>query len=148
MTRRAIAPVVLLLTLAACQEAAQLVAPEPNEPHVPAVEVLAVYQHPTIAAVRYELLMNGTFELRYGSYGSYTGTYNNSETLLSLDFASAVPHSWCKEAWCTTWLAMGRLRGDTLQVEYDQATSWLLCNDMMDFEICNSRRAQYIRVAK
>jgi len=148
MTGRAALPVVLLLTLAACQEASQPVAPEPNEPQTPAAEVLAVYQHPSIAVVQYSFSTNGTFELRYGSYGQYTGTFNNSETLISFDFSSGVAHSWCKEEWCTTWLAMGRLRGDTLQVEYDQATSWLLCNDMMDFEICNKRSARYIRVAK
>jgi ABC-type transport system substrate-binding protein len=147
MTRRAVAPVVLLLTLAACQEASQAVAPAPNEPETPSLELVAVYQHPTVAAIQYNLSSNGTFELRYGNRVSYGGSYNNSETLISFDFSNGVAHSWCDEAWCKSWLAMGRLRGDTLLVEYDRATSWLLCNDM-DSEICNKRAARYIRVAK
>ena len=147
MTHRAIAPVVFLLTLAACKEASQPLAPAPNEPQTPSVEVVAVYQHPTVAAIQYKLSGNGTFELRYGNQVSYGGTFNGSETLISFDFSNGTDTSWCKESWCKSWLAMGRLRGDTLRVEYDVATSWLLCNQM-DTEICNHRTAQYIRVPK
>jgi hypothetical protein len=93
-------------------------------------------------------LSDGTFELSYGQFPSYFGRYNPSETLISFDFSSGVSHSWCKEDWCKTWLAMGRLRGDTLDVEYDHATTWLLCTDMMDFEVCDKRRARYIRTGK
>jgi hypothetical protein len=148
MTRRAVPPVaVLLWTLVACTEASQSLAPAPNEPQVPSTELLAVYQHPSVAAIQYSLSSKGSFELRYGNRVSYSGTYNNSETLISFDFSNGVAHSWCDEAWCTSWLAMGRLRGDTLIVEYDRATSWLLCNDL-DADICDKRAARYIRVAK
>ena len=148
MTRLTVASVVLLLTLAACQEASQPAAPEPNGLQAPQLAVRAVYEHPTIAGVEYRLFMNGTFELRYGNWPPYGGTYNHSETLISFDFGNGTVPSWCREAWCRVWLAMGALRGDTLRVEYDQATSWLLCNDMMDLEVCNNKRAVYIRDAK
>ena len=146
MTSRAIVPVVLLLTLAACQEASQPAAPnEPQEPPRPQLEVRAVYRHATNAVVDYKLFGNGTFQLQYGAWPPYVGTYNRSDSLVSFDFSNGGIPSWCKEAWCRVWLAMGSVRGDTLRVEYDQATTWLLCNDMMDFEVCNSKRALFIR---
>lgn len=150
MIRRAAATATAtaVVLIAACGDVPPPVAPAlPNEPPASAA-ALAVYQHPAIAAIQYTFFSDGTFELRYGQHGSYLGKYNGSETLLSLDFSSGVPHAWCKEAWCTTWLAMGRLRADTMRVEYDHATTWLLCNDMMDFEVCDKKGAFYVRVPR
>jgi hypothetical protein len=118
---------------------------EPKQPRAPALQVLAVYRHVNNPFVEYSLLVNSTFELRYGSWASYDGTFKRSDSLITFDFGTGEFAALCSESWCTKWLATGSIRGDTLVVEYDQATSWLLCTDMMDFEICNGRRAVYIR---
>lgn len=121
---------------------------QPQQPQLPSLQKLAVYQHVNNPFVAYTLFMNGTFELRYGTWPPYTGAFKRSDSLITFDFGTGQVPPWCSESWCTKWLATASLQGDSLPaslvVEYDDATTWLLCNDMMDFEICTERRARYV----
>ena len=146
MTRRTLAPILYVVALVACNAASHPAAPNgpPVAPAAP-LEVLAVYEHRASAGVTYTLFANGTFTLRYGNAAEYSGTYNRADFLYAFDFGNGGVPGWCTEAWCRVRLAMGVVRTDTLRVEYDHATTWLLCNDMMDHEVCNYRRALYVR---
>jgi hypothetical protein len=142
--------VVLLVALSwGC--ASEAVAPiiEQKQPQPQPQQKLAIYQHVNNPFVAYSLFMDGTFELRYGSWLPYTGTFKRSDSLITFDFGTGQVQSWCSESWCTKWLATASVQGDTLPgllvVEYDEATTWLLCTDAMDFEICDERRGVYSR---
>ena len=107
----------------------------------------SIYRHVTNPLVAYTLFMNGTFELRYGTW-PLNGTFKRSDSLITFDFGTGQVPLWCSESWCAKWLATASVQGDVLPaslvVEYDDATTWLLCNDMMDFEVCTERRALYV----
>lgn len=148
VARKGLAVLLVALSWGCASEA---VAPtiEKGQPQLPPLQVLAVYRHVNNPFVSYSLFVNGTFELRYGPWPSYHGTFKRSDSLITFDFGTGQVPSWCSESWCTKWLATASVQGDTLPgslvVEYDDATTWLLCTDMMDLEICTERRALYVR---
>jgi hypothetical protein len=72
MTSRALVQTLLVIALAACKEASHPAEPnEPQAPQAPPLSVLAVYEHPASAGIKYTLFENGTFVLRYGNWAEY-----------------------------------------------------------------------------
>jgi hypothetical protein len=136
----------LVFSVISCGDAPPVTAPErPNTPTTPTTEPRAtVYQLVKLPSIKYWLFENGDFDLRYGGYPPYHGQFTRTDSTVTLVFWSSRPY-WCSEAWCEKALAKAQLRSDTLFVEYDNATTWLLCNDMMDFDVCDTRSAKFVR---
>ena len=130
-----------LLSIAGCNDAS-VVGVEPlKAPNAPA-ERATIYKRAANPRVRY-LFYDTEFRLEYGSERPYVGSLTRTESTIALDFAPG--GVWCPEVWCKTFLATAVVRADTLFVDYDRASAWILCNDMMDTEACDSRRGVFVR---
>ena len=144
---------VLPLSGAGCRDASSATSvdttekPAPITPHPPPTPALraTIYRRPSYPSIRYVLYENDTFDLEYGSgWPTYSGTFTRTTSIIALTFAWTKP-DWCKQAWCEKMEASADVRGDTLRVNYDAGSAWLLCADMMDFDACANRPSTYIR---
>ena len=147
----AITSALLIADAAGCERAsvAAPTAPKQEQPIAPVPAAppgsATIYALVHNSNVRYSVFEDGSFQLQYGTWQAYAGAYQRADSTITFDFARAVAHSWCSEPWCMSFLAVADVRGDTLFVRYDAGSSWLLCNDMMDDEVCNTSRATYVR---
>lgn len=135
----------ILGNVAGCRDASSVVAvPDPTKPtpkSPPIIQPSAIYTRLNYPHVKYELYPLGQFELHYGSFPAYEGGYLQADSTITFDFVL----SGCTLPLCSKMVGTAYLRGDTLFVHYDQGATWLLCNDMMDFEVCDTQTSTYVR---
>jgi hypothetical protein len=110
-------------------------------PSPPAIEPTAVYSRLQYSAVKYVLYPLGRFELHYGPYPAYVGGYTQTDSTIAFDFVL----SGCAIPECSKMTGSAQVHGDTLVVRYDAGATWLLCADMMDFEVCDTHTSTYVR---
>lgn len=135
----------MLGNAAGCGDASSVIAgadsakPAPKSP--PSIQPSAIYTRMAYPHVKYLLFPRGQFELHYGSFPAYQGGYLQTDSTITFDFVL----SGCSIPECSKMVGTAHLRGDTLFVQYDPGATWLLCSDIMDFEVCDTQTSTYLR---
>ena len=103
-----------------------------------------VYRQVNAPAVSFLLFADGKFQLRHGSDGVLPGTFTRTGSKITFAFWSTRP-DWCTAAWCEQAIAVGNIRDNMLIVQYDDASSWLQCSDIIDVDVCTTSSGTYVR---